>query len=59
MAGSDEAGTSRVNDPAHDPEQRLKKSDKIVGTAWSLRFCLTGEGPESVKSYPSSPALLG
>ena len=55
MAGSDEAGTSRVNDPAPDPEQRLKKSDKIVGTAWSLRFCLTGEGPESVNLVRRGP----
>ena len=54
MAGSDEAGTSRVNDPAPDPEQRLKKSD-IVCTAWSLRFCLTGEGPESVDLVRRGP----
>ena len=55
MAGSDEAGTSRVNDPAPDHEQRLKKSDKIVCTAWSLRFCLTGEGPESVDLVRRGP----
>jgi hypothetical protein len=48
MAGADKPVPSRVNETSVDRVPRLRKSDKVVGTARSLKHMFTGQGSETV-----------
>jgi hypothetical protein len=47
MTGADKTFPSRVQTSV-DRAPRLKKSDKVVGTAISLKHMFTGQGSETV-----------
>ena len=63
MAGADEAGPSGVNERSSATARTsLKKSDRVVGSAISLRHLFSGAGPATVDLVhrgPGAPLKAG